>query len=251
MNIPSELLNLQPLMLRAIIKGELDPQLYEWIDLPKQIIPERLSIYRTSSKMSVLSALKKIFKATLVLLGEGVFEDVASEFLSRQQCASPDISEVGERFAPYLKERGWVSDLAAFEWAWHQTFHGPNHPLPETQRLQHAIETYQESLPLQCTPGVVLLYSPYALPELWQAVMAKSEVSVLPEGDYYFVFSQQQSKVKVQWVSRPMYEALQCLHMPGTLTEWIERYQAQVKQPFAAEWVTALFTSGLIQLGDV
>ncbi len=251
MKIPAELLQLQPLMLRAITKGELDARLNDWIDLPPEKIPERLSIYRISSMMTVLSALKKTFKATVMLLGTESFETLAKQFLREQRCTSADISEVGVGFSEYLKNKGWISDLAAFEWSWHQAFHGPNYSAPDMSRLQYAIAQHQESLPLRCTPGLVLLYSRYALPELWHAVMARHPVDdELECGDYYFAFSQQQGKVTVQGISKPMYQSLQCLQTPCSLMQWIERYQARSQQTFEPQWVAVLFESGLIQLGD-
>lgn len=253
MTIPSELLDLQPSMLRAIVHSELDARLYDWINLPQQQVPERLNVYRVSSRMTVLSALKKTFKAMLKYVGEMEFNHVARAFLQQQCCMSADIGQVGEGFSAYLKEKGrgtFISNLAAFEWSWRQVFHGPSHALPDTQQLQQHIVHHQENLPLQRTPGLVLLSSIYPLPELWQAVIAEQNIdALLMAGEHYFALHQQAGKVQVQEIAQPLYQALQCLQLPQSLVQWIEHYQQQTQQSFAPEWVSTLFESGLIQLG--
>lgn len=137
-----------------------------------------LAVYRNNAIGGQLRALKSIYPACLRILGEACFRTLGRDYLQAHPSTTPDLNDLGERFADLLEEivatRGefadypYLPDLARLEWAWHRAYYAADAAPFDWTRLQdESID--QQRLLFALQPGLALLASDWPLLELWRA----------------------------------------------------------------------------------
>ncbi|MGH3784132.1 MAG: HvfC/BufC family peptide modification chaperone [Pseudonocardiaceae bacterium] len=121
---------------------------------------ERLAVYRRGYRLRLLECLRGSFPALCHLLGQDLFDGFADDYLDACPSQSYTLFQLGERFADHLQctrpdrdrppaeQETWVDllvDLACFERAFAEVYHGPG---TETGPIVRAAD-----LPADTDPG--------------------------------------------------------------------------------------------------
>lgn len=88
---------------------------------------ERLDIYANMYFWRILDVLRDLYPRTVVVLGDGAFHNLVTDYLLAYPSSHPSLSRVGARLPRFLRERPdperpWLADLAELELARNEVF---------------------------------------------------------------------------------------------------------------------------------
>jgi hypothetical protein len=137
---------------------------------------DRVDIYANMYFYRLLDVLKEDFPATLRVLGDDNFHNLATGYLLEYPPTEPSVMYCG-RYLPaflhghHLRERAaYIADLAALERALVEVFHGPDAAVLEADRLRAIAPEKWPALKMRTHPAVQILKLEYRVAELLRAV---------------------------------------------------------------------------------
>ena len=88
---------------------------------------ERLDIYANMYFWRILDVLRDLYPRTTVVLGDGAFHNLVTDYLLSHPSSHPSLSRVGAQLPRFLRERPdaarpWLADLAELELARNEVF---------------------------------------------------------------------------------------------------------------------------------
>jgi hypothetical protein len=192
----------------------------------------RLQVYRNNVFSSLGAALGAIYPVVERLVGEGFFRFAAHGYVRRVPSRSGNIHEFGRSFPEFLGElpqaRGlpYLLDVARLEWAYHEVFHGADHPPLEPRRLAAVPAEEWVALRLRLHPAGRLLASPYPVLHIWavnQEGFAGDATVDLAEGASRVLVVRPRESVELWPLGPGEHALLGALERSRTLVEAVDR----------------------------
>ena len=211
----------------------------------------RLEIYRHNVLSNLRGALGDIYAAVKAIVGEAFFNHSAEQFILAYPSRSGDLNQFGQAFAtflttyPHAGDLPYLADVAALEWAWHESFRAADHAPLDLARLVGIDPDQYGELHFQLHSSVRLLSSRFALFRIWEInqphyagpldvdwsaggdfVMVQRDgvevaVRCLPEAPYRFL-SALATGAKLEEAAEPALEADPDFDLQGFLIESVQ-----------------------------
>jgi hypothetical protein len=137
---------------------------------------ERVDIYANMYFYRLLDVLKEDFPATLAVLGEDRFHNLATGYLIEYPPAHFSISLAGEHLADFIRahplreEFPFLADLAQFERALIEVFHAPDAPALDAEAMRAIPPQHWPDLKLRLHPAHQILELEWNLAPILKAV---------------------------------------------------------------------------------
>src|SRR5882757_2047732 len=142
---------------------------------------DRVDIYANMYFYRLLDVLKEDFPATLRVLGDDNFHNLATGYLLEYPPTEPSVMYCGRNLAAFLcnhplrKDAPYIADLAALERAVVEVFHGADAVLLEADELRAIAPENWPALKLRAQPAVQILKLEYRVAELLRAIEEERE----------------------------------------------------------------------------
>ena len=142
---------------------------------------DRVDIYANMYFYRLLEVLKEDFPATLRVLGDDNFHNLATGYLLEYPPTEPSVHYCGRHLAQFLrghalrKDAPYLADLAALERAVVEVFHGPDAPVLEAEQLSAIAPEKWPALTMRTHPAAQILKLEYRVAELLRAVEEERE----------------------------------------------------------------------------
>lgn len=141
--------------------------------VPAEVINtgDRFNVYRNNYLAGLIDTLSAKYPVTIQLVGTEYFEAVARSFVAETPPSSSLLDDYGQEFPDHLGATStphtplYLPDVARLEWARSQAAiagHTPAMTLISEEDIEHAFE-----IPLQLTPGAMLITSAYPVGTIW------------------------------------------------------------------------------------
>jgi hypothetical protein len=142
---------------------------------------DRVDIYANMYFYRLLDVVKEDFPATLKVIGDDNFHNLATGYLLEYPPTEPSVLFCGRHLAKYLrdhplkKDAPYLADLAMLERAMVEVFHGPDAPALESGQMRAIAPEKWPRLKLRTHPAVQVLKLKYRVAALLQAVEERRE----------------------------------------------------------------------------
>ena len=137
---------------------------------------DRVDIYANMYFYRLRDVLKEDFPATLRVLGDDNFHNLATGYLIEFPPTEPSVQYCGRHLANFLrnhplrKDAPYIADLAALERALVEVFHGPDAVVLEAEQLRAIAPEKWPALMMRTHPAAKILRMEYRVAELLRAV---------------------------------------------------------------------------------
>lgn len=141
---------------------------------------QRVDIYANMYFYRLLDVLKEDFPATLSVLGDDNFHNLATGYLLEYPPTEPSVLYCGRYLADYLRAHPisaapYIADLATLERAVVEVFHGPDAPVLEPDGLRAIAPEKWPRFKLRTHPALQILKLEWRVAELLRAVEERRE----------------------------------------------------------------------------
>lgn len=203
----------------------------------------RFDIYRNNVFSNLTNALKQTYSMIDQLMGETFFTYLAHAYIKQFPPTSGNLDTYGENFGAFLgshaevAEFPYLPDVAALEWACHQSFMAEEVPPFPMLALSKVAEEDQEYLCFTLHPSCYLLHSAFPLYRIWEVHQPgyEGEKQVdLTSGAHNLLIMRHRIEVHIHLLSEAEFHFLAAIKAGKTLYDAFE----------AAERLDALFDVG-------
>jgi hypothetical protein len=133
-------------------------------------VAPREQIYRNNVFISLAGALADVYPVVRRLVGERFFDPLARRYVRNHPSPSGNLHDFGRHFPGFvlameeLRGLPYLPDVAALEWACHESFHAADAPAFDFTRVTDAGEARP-----RLHPAARLVASRYPVAAIWQA----------------------------------------------------------------------------------
>lgn len=137
--------------------------------------PSPMLVYRNTSLLGAIEALRDNFPVTCDIVGERVFDGLVTAFVQRHAPAEPVLALYGEHFPDWLAgqeiaaELPYLADVARCERMWIESMHAADAPRLELHHLQLDNPDALLALRLRLHPAARFAWQTSPAVEIWQA----------------------------------------------------------------------------------
>ena len=214
------------------------------------VLPDRVSIYRNTSRTALINALRLNFPAVQRLVGEDFFAAAADKFIVREPPQTAWLDLYGESFPEFLQSFEpaatliYLPDVARLERAVCHAFHAVDaEPLDYSQLLD--IEpSIQGRVCFTAHPSVSLVFSPYPVDAIWHAVLAQDDATLaainLLAGAVRLLVERRAGEIEVTRMGERQWKFADALFTGHSLSTAL----ALADDPNAVGWLAAHLTAG-------
>lgn len=142
----------------------------------------RLDVYAGMYFLRLLGCLVEDFPAVHAVIGHSAFHGLAREYLAAHPSERPSVRALGRRLSAFLeghplsRGRGWLPDLAAFEWALLEAFDAPDAAPLSAEALRRLTPAEWPTARFRLTPSLRILELRGAVREVWAAAVEGREI---------------------------------------------------------------------------
>jgi hypothetical protein len=146
---------------------------------------ERLEVYANMYFFRLLECLEEDFPAVAAVVGHEAFHGLAADYLDAHPSEHPSVRMLGRSLGDFLERhalcagRGWLADLARFEWALLEAFDAPDRAPLGSEALAAVAPDGWAELRIELTPSLRLLEARAAVDDAWSAATAGSAMAAL------------------------------------------------------------------------
>jgi hypothetical protein len=137
---------------------------------------ERLDVYAGMYFFRIRDVLREYFPKLAALLGEDDFEELAADYLAAHPSTHPSLRYVGRALPGFVvghaaaRERPWLAELAALEWARLDVFDRADVPPLAREALAALPPEAFADLALRAVPACELVPARHAIEETWRSL---------------------------------------------------------------------------------
>jgi hypothetical protein len=145
---------------------------------------DRLSVYRNTSRTTLIKALRLNFPAIERLVGEEFFAATSEAFITREPPGTAWLDLYGRGFPEFLQgfepaaTLAYLPDVARLECAVGRALRASDLEPLELARLASIDGSEQARIRFTLHPSVSLLSSPYPVDAIWRAVLARDDAAL-------------------------------------------------------------------------
>ena len=199
-------------------------------DIVEDGIPatERLNIHRNTMAITLKASLKSVFPVVDKLVGSDFFDMMATAFLEKSPPSSGVLIDWGVNFPAFVKSftpaqmLPYLADVAALEWAWHESFHGKNSEPLKPEVLTQIPPEKMSLVSFSLAPSHTLISSPYPIVKIWESNvrgMGDEETINLDEGGDKVLVIRPELEVQVFKLDPGAFDVLGAMEKGKTLTQ--------------------------------
>lgn len=174
---------------------------------------KRLSIYGNGYFGRIVDVLGANFSSIKNIIGEDNFDEMARSYLVKHPSTFKSIDDIGDQMPGFLKRHPltkrfpFLPQLAAVEWAAHQSFFADDVPLLNPQSFKKMPESKWRGVKLTLDPSVRLLHVNWPVDEIWRkdGKLDKRQVGKIKKGNFHILVYRQTNKM----VRMPRISAIQ------------------------------------------
>lgn len=212
--------------------------------------PERLSIYRNTSRSALTKALRLNYPAVHSLVGDDFFAAAADAFIVREPPHSAWLDLYGGVFPEFLAgfepaaALAYLADVARLERSVSRAFHAHDADPLDCSRLANLEPSVQGRVCFTPSPTVSLLSSAYPVDAIWRAVLAKDDGALaamdLSSGAVHLLIERCAGEVGVTRLDEGRWKFAEALFSGRSLAAAL----ALADDPDAATWLAAHLAKG-------
>ncbi len=219
---------------------------------------QRFDVYFQAYRLRLREVLQKDFPGLYAMLGGSAFAQLVDAYMAEHPSHYPSVRWVGEHLQSFLtkqspwKDRGELSEMAAFEWAWGLVFDGPDAPVERADVLTGLQPESWAGLRVRLLPRHQLLHLHWNVPAVFGAVSHEEPLPDVVRGETEQHWLLWRRDLDVHWRSASADEAwaLQCAADGGdfaALCEGLCQWHVAADVPLrAASLLKTWFADGLI-----
>ena len=182
---------------------------------------DRLSIYRNTSRTTLIKALRLNFPPVERLVGEEFFAAAADSFVTQEPPGTAWLDLYGESFPEFLQSFEpaatlvYLADVARLEWRVSRALHAIDAEALNYSKLLNIEPSAQARLCFAAHPSVSLLSSPYPVDEIWRAVLARDDAAMaaidLASGPVRLLIERRSGEVEITGLDQPRWTFAEAL----------------------------------------
>ena len=146
---------------------------------------ERLQVYGDAYVWRLTAVLREDFPRVAALLGDERFADVVRRFLRCHPSTHPSVTELGRRFAPFLRRcdelPGWIADLARLERARLDVFNAASADSLTMDVLRALLADAWPSLRVAAIPALRVLRMRWPVQRVWDPANDATPDTLAPQ----------------------------------------------------------------------
>lgn len=215
---------------------------------------ERLSVYANGYAARMTEALKEVYEAVHLVLGEDPFHRAAARYASGFPSLEYNLSLAGRHFPLFLAADGLTSklpflpDLAGLEWKVAEAFHAFDFPPLTAESVQSIPPEQWENIIFEFQPSMKLLASMWPVFDIWiarkrPADQIKVELKDRPQCVLVYRHA---LEVRCVLISRPQFDLLAKLKNGISLGRACEDFEDAEETPPLQEWFSQWIQAGMI-----
>jgi Putative DNA-binding domain len=214
------------------------------------VLPDRVSIYRNTSRVAMTNAVRLNFPVVQRLVGEDFFAAAADKFIVREPPQTAWLDLYGDGFPNFLRSfepaaaLQYLPDVARLEYAVSRALHAVDVEPLEYSRLLDIEPSIQERVCFTPHPSVSLVFSPYPVDVIWRAVLARDDASLaaldLSAGAVRLLVERRAGEIEVTRLDEPRWNFAEALFAGHSLSVAL----AAADDPDAAAWLAAHLAAG-------
>jgi len=212
----------------------------------------RLSIYGNGYFWRIIDAVGATFSSVRNIIGADEFHDLARAYLVKHPSIYKSIDDIGGHLAGFLKTLAltkrfpFLPDLAAIEWAAHQSFFADDAPLLDMKKLKNIKPADWPTAKIKLDGSVKLLASQWPVNEIWKddGEWSKPRLKRLKKSPQFFLIYRNASDkfVRIPKIDSIRYQLLSRLAAGHTLEQTLARLPTTAEkagsfQSWFQEWV--------------
>ena len=202
----------------------------------------RVDIYANMYFYRILDALKEDFPATLAVLGDDNFHNLATGYILEYPPTEPSLHYCGRHLADYLRDHPlcegapFVADLAKLERAVIEVFHAPDAPALESDAVRAIAPEDWPALKFKLHPSAKLLALDWRVTDLLRAVEEKRASKPAERGAIRILVWRRNARVFYRDLEKAEADALEAASRGATFAEICDLVAANVadQDPVAA-----------------
>lgn len=215
---------------------------------------KRYDVYRNNVTLSLIDSLRATFPVVLRLVGEGMFNAMAQEFVRKSPPTSPVLMKYGQAFPDFVskfdavKQIAYLPDIARCELHYLSTYHAADAtPLGIDALNAHDPQT-MASLSFPCHPSARFFSSKWPVGSIWFTNKFDDEVKSLDitRGGEEILFIRPQVEVVAHIISKDLSDFLILIASANTLGAAAEQILAKFPEFDLQNALGAMFHFGLI-----
>lgn len=213
----------------------------------------RVRIYRHSSELIHLEALRTTFPAVAALVGDAFFEQAAAHYRCRHPSRSGNLQAFGEHFPGFLErlpnvhQLPYLGDVARLEWRRQAAVLAGDSRALTRAEFDARLAALDGPVRMAFHPSMQRLVSRYPVLALWQyATEPTAERLTLPESGDRVVLWRSEGEVAMSAVDAASFACIDALARGDTLDA--AHAAASVRDPFfdLPSCITSLVAAGLV-----
>jgi hypothetical protein len=212
--------------------------------------PDRLSIYRNTSRIAMTNALRLNFPAVQRLVGEDFFTAAADSFIAREPPHTAWLDFYGAGFPEFLQSFDpaasliYLPDVARLERAVGRALHAVDAEPLEYSQLLRVEASVQGRLRFTPHPSASLVFSPYPVDAIWRAVLARDNPALatidLSAGAVRLLVGRRAGELDVTRMDEQQCKFTEVLFAGDSLSTAL----VLADNPDAVAWLAMHFTAG-------
>jgi len=147
-----------------------------WLAGSASLNERRLAIYRGNVAAAAAKALGAAYPVIRQVVGDELFDELATEYQRREPSSSGDLNEFGSAFAEFVADTDvdaarslpYLSDLARLEWAAHRAYGAADADSFDALALAQLPAHRQSKIRFVWAAGTALIASPFPIARIWR-----------------------------------------------------------------------------------
>ena len=211
---------------------------------------ERLSIYRNTSRTTLINVLRLNFPVVHRLVGEGFFATAADTYITHEPPHTAWLDLYGEAFPEFLQSFEpaaaliYLPDVARLERAVCHALHAVDAEPLEYPQLLDIEPSVHRRLCFTPHPSVSLVFSPYPVDAIWRAVLTRDDAALaaidLSTGAVWLLVERRAGEIEVAQLDERPWKFAEALFAGHSLSAAL----AVADDPNAAAWLAAHLAAG-------
>lgn len=226
---------------------------------------KRFNVYRNNVALSLINVLTDTFPVVEQLVGADFFKTMAREFTLLHLPTTPVMMQYGAEFPHFIANYqpastlGFLSDVAALEWARNIAFHAKDANPVAISTLANFSEDQIPGLLFTLHPSICLQKSDYPIVSIWQAHQTNDQqeqpnLSGLPKSGEAALIIRPHLDVQVRPITEPTFAFMDSLTKGATFAKAAEeaaKLAAEKQQSNTGEIDIPAMLAGLFNIGAV
>jgi hypothetical protein len=217
-------------------------------ETPELTRADRLSIYGDGYYWRLIDCLGANYEVLKKVLGENSFAELCRDYLDKYPSRYKCIDDVGADLSVFIKRhrvskgRPYLAELAALEWAVHQSMYADDVPPLDPKRLSSLTPEQWARAKITLDPSVRLMKFNWSLDTLWRNGRWRAR----REKIHLLVYRRDDKLVRIPRITPAQYQLLESLQKGRALGESLGRLPKGKNYP-VQQWFNDWVSRGVIR----